>query len=68
MNITEEQAKKKICPIMSANLSATGVIRCEGSDCMLWEWDEAMFEGQDSYISEPGPTGHCGLTRQELRT
>lgn len=57
MNKTDAEAKKKCCPLTGKN--------CLGSQCMLWEWDEDLFEGADSYISEPGPTGHCGLTRGE---
>jgi hypothetical protein len=53
MNLRENDARAKMCPM-------TGRM-CEASQCMLWQWDEPMIEGPDSYVSEPGPTGHCGL-------
>ena len=33
---------------------------CIGSACMGWRWMEHMFDGKDSYQSEPGPKGYCG--------
>ncbi len=65
MNVTEAQAQHKLCPIMSAGKQTT---HCEGSACMMWQWDEALMLNppDDSYISEPGPTGHCGLTAGEF--
>lgn len=63
MNLPEEKAKLLMCPILSAGQG--GCQQCEGSACFLWQWDEPMFDGPDSYVSEPGPTGHCGLSRQE---
>lgn len=62
MNLPEKEARTKRCPIQSAGKQTTN---CCASDCMLWEFDEAMFDGPDSYVSEPGPTGHCGMAKQE---
>ena len=66
MNVTENIAKKKLCPMAHAFL-ADGAYqpKCVGSECMLWQWDEPLFEGPDSYISDPPPTGHCGLIKGE---
>lgn len=61
MNLTEKQARKKLCPMMSGNTSASGMVQCVGSHCFLWQFDEPLHDGPDSYVSEPGPTGHCGL-------
>ncbi len=55
MNLREVDAKTKFCPVIGD--------ACRGSACFLWEWDEPLFDGPDSYVSEPGPTGHCGLTK-----
>lgn len=62
MNLPEKEARQKICPVMSAGKPKT---YCIASECMLWEFDERMFDGPDSYISEPGPVGHCGMAKQE---
>ena len=62
VNATDKVAKTKLCPIMAALGSGSN---CRGSACFLFEFDEELFEGPDSYVAEPGPTGHCGLTRGE---
>lgn len=80
MNLTEKDAKAKWCPFARAqhpNAPTGGnrvigprgaeIMLCIGSACMAWQWDELMHDGPDSYISEPGPTGHCGLTSQEVK-
>jgi hypothetical protein len=28
---------------------------------MGWRWTEYLYDGPDSYRSEPGPKGYCGL-------
>ncbi len=73
MNVTEAKARTKICPFrrISEGEETYGLAvipRCCASDCMLWEFDEPMFDGPDSYVAEPGPTGHCGMVKQEVRT
>lgn len=67
MNVTEEIARTKRCPKAHAFL-ADGAHQptCIGSECMLWEFGVPMFDGPDSYVAEPGPTGHCGLVQQRL--
>ncbi len=66
MNVTEKVAGTKRCPRAHAFL-ADGAYQpmCIGSECMLWEFDEQMFDGPDSYVSDPPPTGHCGMKNQE---
>lgn len=61
MNVTEATAKEMICPIISAGREDN---LCRGSGCMMWQWDVPLMLNppEDSYLSEPGPTGHCGLT------
>ena len=39
---------------------------CIASGCMMWRWNEPLFDGPDSYISEPGPEGYCGLAGSPL--
>ena len=39
---------------------------CIGSGCMMWRWNEPLFDGPDSYVSEPGPEGYCGLAGSPL--
>ena len=57
---TEKQARTKWCPLTVITESNPGN-HCIGSDCMLWRWEVALFDGPDSYVSEPGPRGFCGL-------
>lgn len=60
MNVTEKQARQKLCPVHSAGRPDE---KCSASDCMMWQFDVPMsIDAPDSYVSEPGPTGHCGLT------
>jgi len=66
MNIREADADKLLCPWLS--LLRGEQTNCKGSRCMLWQFDEQMIDGPDSYVSEPGPTGHCGLIREPVWT
>jgi hypothetical protein len=76
MMLPEEQAKTKWCPLVryvhdgedvtsNRDVNFTPLhgepTNCLGSDCMAWRWTQPMFDGPDSYISEPGPKGYCGL-------
>ncbi len=56
---TEEQAKRHNCPLVARDINES--TRCIGSACMAWRWTEHLFDGPDSYVSEPGPKGYCGL-------
>jgi len=66
MILTEEEAKKKLCPIYDCALAICIVIHgkalaekhenaklCGASGCMMWRWDVITVKGQD--------TGYCGL-------
>lgn len=64
MNVTVHEAMKLVCPVMSSGKQET---LCMGNACMWWQYDEPMFDGPDSYVSEPGPTGHCGKGNQETQ-
>lgn len=66
MNVTEGKARTMVCPILSIGKDIPAV--CTASTCVWWEFDEPMFDGPDSYVAEPGPTGHCGVIKQEVRT
>ena len=56
----EREAKNKRCPRPAPFVLDNGGW-CIGSNCMAWRWCETMVNGPDSYISEPGPKGYCGL-------
>jgi len=60
--MTENESKDKLCPLMACRPMSF----CVGSNCMAWRWNEPMFNGEDSYVSEPGPTGYCGLAGKEV--
>jgi len=55
---TEAQAERLHCP-MQFGKDCGGA--CLSSRCMAWRWTEVLVDGPDSYKSEPGPTGYCGL-------
>ncbi len=60
MRVTEEEARRKECPVIS---NSDDVSFCSGSDCMAWVWDDTPaqdFEGNDLRRE-----GHCGLVRHE---
>lgn len=63
MNVTEKDAGKLRCcgPEGCGTVEDDGKRYCIGSGCMAWNWTEKMVNGPDSYISEPGPKGYCGL-------
>jgi len=33
---------------------------CIGSQCLGWRWSVFVFDGLDSYRSDPPPKGYCG--------
>jgi hypothetical protein len=33
---------------------------------MAWRWTEVLHDGPDSYLSEPGPTGYCGMAGKPI--
>ena len=58
---TEKQAGRIIC---HRRIDANRPIQdqqCVGSMCMAWRFAEILVDGPDSYQSEPGPKGYCGL-------
>jgi len=62
--VTEKEARKKLCcgpKNCGIYLEIDEARVCCGSQCMAWQWCEVMTDGPDSYISEPGPKGYCGL-------
>ena len=64
MNVTEKNAALFWCPRTTMGRSKGDhhhpLQRCIASSCMWWKWDEELYDGPDSYVSEPPPTGHCG--------
>lgn len=70
--MTEEEAKKTICPEMSGYVSA-GVegsvdfyeCLCFGSACQWWiedEWIKTRIKGQEGHFTNE-PAGHCGAAK-----
>lgn len=53
--IPEDQAKKKLCPLLLA-AEASYRSKCAGSDCMMWQWTTIKI-GDTQY-------GYCGLARK----
>ena len=64
--MTEEQAKKKWCPMVRETTEQMGSYNrfkglpitnslCLASNCMMWRWD---WIGQDKYSEKEG---NCGL-------
>ena len=59
--MTENEARQAVCPYRFGRNQPY----CLASLCMAWRWNEPMINGPDSYVSEPGPTGYCGLAGKE---
>jgi hypothetical protein len=63
-----EDAKKKICPLMSQPLGATSGYdagmwhaRCVGPDCMFWRWDKIQEDYETNSASHGSQdSGSCG--------
>lgn len=49
MQVTEEEARKRICPIALGSNSQF-VQHCFGSECMAWRW-----------VGKEGTKGFCGF-------
>lgn len=70
MVTTEKEARGIVCcgpENCGVFLEIDEVRVCCGSQCMAWRWSETMVKGPDSYISEPGPKGYCGLAGKPLK-
>jgi hypothetical protein len=60
MLITETEAKDRFCPMGQSN---PDIVRCIGSDCMAWRWDNRsvsirQFDHVEHWVSNQG---YCGL-------
>ena len=58
MYLTEEDAKKKCCPVMTRvdknePIVSDKIIKCITSNCIMWRWKHSM--------REPHSQGYCGL-------
>lgn len=61
MLTTEEDARKKLCPYMSANFLES----CRASACMAWRWSPSLTIDNPNRIPGTGQTikherGYCG--------
>jgi len=52
--LTEDQARKKRCPILDRE--------CLASDCMWWRWDVVTVREENDKIF---PFGYCGPAGEE---
>ena len=50
MLVTLKEAKKMVCPILSAGAE---IRYCWGNECMFWRWTEEATELSLIHISEP---------------
>jgi len=70
---TEKEAQTRQCCVTGCGIpdpqyspakiqSMRGMVPhfCVGAACMGWRWSEPIFNGPDSYQSDPGPKGYCG--------
>lgn len=69
--MTEEEAKKKWCPMIRHISDATGGafmnnrgehpshVNCIASDCMMWKDDYSLDEQNQEFYKDGG---YCGLT------
>jgi hypothetical protein len=60
--MTQAEAHQTHCCVEGCgSIEDDGRRYCETTMCMGWRWCEVLVKGPDSYISEPGPKGYCGL-------
>ena len=70
--MTEEEARKTICPkykagvlanpsceYYPADLNKLDDIKCDGSVCMMWRWSQ--YEGDHLNVITSTTHGYCGL-------
>ena len=72
MLVTEEEAKKKWCPMyrcstdngqLSDNATHSKGGYCCASDCMSWRWwDKEWGIGNNKDVLNPNRRGYCGLS------
>lgn len=69
---SEEDAKNKLCPVMSTSVGVIDAasfeyITCCASDCMAWRWVETHIKDADGNLTVlSGDThGYCGLAGRE---
>lgn len=57
--MTEDKAKKKICP-QTLTRSGAGPANCVASDCMAWHWTQ--WERNPDGSNGAPASGYCALT------
>ena len=57
MLTTNEKARKKICPIITAHAH---IEYCWGNECMMWYWDIINYNPG----KEDSSLGGCGMDRR----
>ena len=55
--MTEEEAKKKWCPMAYRDVDGEQML-CNASACMMWREDLTREEAENGYQAK---NGHCGL-------
>lgn len=69
MTVTEEEARKKWCPIKWRNILTdghnsirVGDVQCSASACMMWIFCPVQVpDGEDDLKWVDGDRGYCGL-------
>jgi len=64
--MTEEEAKRRLCPLMSGRAS-NSTVRCVGNLCMFWQpYETYAFKAKadadykkKGFVSEKSTTGYC---------
>ena len=66
MVVSEEQAKKKMCPIRANRSNGGGrdfgPNTCVASDCMMWKWVMEHRGDHPFTMVQSRDQGYCGLT------
>lgn len=61
---TEEEAKKKWCPMMRSNNQFPYHASCLASECMMWKWASDTPKIRKAMEMNPDECdGYCGLTK-----
>lgn len=61
MVVSEEQAKKKLCPISSYRFPDGKHRTCIASDCMMWKWVMEHKGDHPFTMVQSRDQGYCGL-------
>lgn len=66
MIVTEEEAKGKLCPEITASAQMGILSNCDGSGCMMWRWEDNDKGPRDASIPRKGFCGKAGFPLEIL--